>query len=292
MARIAALIGLIGFLLWGALVPRPMAKLVPHDPDVLLVDFHSHTRYSHDGRPSFSPERNMEWHRLQGFHAGFITDHNRVDGALEAKELSRQNWQQTGYRSLLGEEVSLFKTHLVVLGVESMIDHRPFDGAHEKITPFIQSMKKRGLPVVASLPEYWAHGWPQTLDALTKGGISGFEIISGAPKALDFPRLSRDRVAAFCRERNIFITGISDNHGFGYATPAWNAMKIARWRTMGPDALEKAIIRNLQAGYSSVQVLERDWRFWKSIKPSQALSITAWIWLLWGLGQLKNGRKI
>src|SRR5262249_52872498 len=46
----------LGFVAWGALLPRPMGKLVAHDPNVLLMDFHSHTQYSHDGRPSFTPQ--------------------------------------------------------------------------------------------------------------------------------------------------------------------------------------------------------------------------------------------
>jgi len=108
------------------------------------------------------------------------------------------------------EEISLWKTHLVVLGNHERIDNRPYDSDPAKVLLFIQEMNKQGLPVIASLPEYWWYHWPsppQTISlALPPGvsdpdqptggtstyqfirsGITGFEIINSAPKALDFP---------------------------------------------------------------------------------------------------------
>src|SRR6185437_1814761 len=41
-----AILGFIAFVAWGALVPRPMGRLIANDPDILLIDFHSHTNYS------------------------------------------------------------------------------------------------------------------------------------------------------------------------------------------------------------------------------------------------------
>ena len=38
-----------------AIMPRPMAAL-DAGPDILVVDFHSHTRFSHDGRPDWTAE--------------------------------------------------------------------------------------------------------------------------------------------------------------------------------------------------------------------------------------------
>ncbi len=98
------MLALIVFLAWGGLVPRPMGRLVAGNPNVLLIDFHSHTSFSHDGRPMFTPERNMAWHRDQGYSASFITDHNRVEASQMAKKESSQDWQETGYRSLEGKK--------------------------------------------------------------------------------------------------------------------------------------------------------------------------------------------
>src|SRR5205814_2258514 len=97
------------FLVWVILIPHPMARLVAQDPDTLLIDFHSHSEVSHDGRPGFSAEANMRWHREQGYNGAFITDHNRIESSQKAKAISRVDWRQTGYRSLEGEEISLLK---------------------------------------------------------------------------------------------------------------------------------------------------------------------------------------
>src|SRR5258708_4113932 len=88
-----------GFAACVVLVPRPMAKLVASDPAVLLIDFHSHSQISHDGRSSFTPELNMHWHQDQGYNAAFITDHNRTEASMWAKEDSRRSWKTKGYRS-------------------------------------------------------------------------------------------------------------------------------------------------------------------------------------------------
>ncbi len=183
--------GFIIFLAWVVLSPRPTARLVAGDPDILLVDFHSHTGVSHDGRKSFTAESNMRWHREQGYGAAFITDHNRVESAEKAKAKSRADWRDTGYRSLEGEEASLYRTHLVLLGVHERIDNRPYDSDAKKIPLFIADMHKKGIPVIASIPEYWWYHWDGstlgTVDDFVRWGIDGFEIINSAPKALDFP---------------------------------------------------------------------------------------------------------
>ncbi len=271
---------LLGFVAWGALVPRPMAHLVAQDPDVLLIDLHSHSQYSHDGRHSFTPDANRRWHWLQGYGAGFITDHNRVEASQQAKGNSRKDWKTTGYRSLEGEEISLWKTHLVVLGAHERIDNQPYDSDPAKVGPFIKEMKRRKLPVIASLPEYWFYHWGGGVQDLVRWGIDGFEIINCAPKALDFPISKRLEIVDLCRRQNLLLTGISDNHGYGYATAAWNAMRIPGWRTMDPDALEKAVLETLRKDrFQAVQVLERVNHFpLISLQPFQAISWVAWIW--------------
>ena len=67
-----------------AALPRPMAKLVVASPDVILVDFHSHTNASSDARKDFSPEANRAWHQNGGFNAAYISDHRTFAGAVAA----------------------------------------------------------------------------------------------------------------------------------------------------------------------------------------------------------------
>ena len=301
--------GILSFLLftafvaWGVLVPRPMGRLIASDPNVLLIDFHSHTQFSHDGRKSFAPELNMRWHEQQGYNAAFITDHNLVEGAVRAKNASEADWKQTGYRSLEGEEVSLKKTHLVILGNRQKIDNVPFDLNGLKIHEFVTAMHQLQLPVIASLPEYWLYHWTEagygSYQDFAAWGMDGFEIINSAPKAQDFPLAYRSKIVDLCRAYNLFMTGISDNHGYGYATAAWNAMRIPGWQSLAPDALEKAVIQQLGVErFQAIQVLERVryiptttfqllispwatlWLYWRALALLQCFSWVAWIWLL------------
>ncbi len=288
----------LGFAAWAAAVPRPMGKLVAADATVLLIDFHSHTQYSHDGRSSFTPADNMLWHRGQGYHAAFITDHNLSEASRQAKEESRHDWKETEYRSLEGEEVSLYKTHLVLLGNHTVVDNRPYDSDPSKIHVFLADMSKRGLPVVASLPEYWWYHWGEDVNNFVKWGVKGFEIINSAPRAMDFPISKRLEVVDLCRRHNLFMTGISDTHGYGYATAVWNAMPLPDWQSMDPDRLEKTVLEALKTnGFRAVQVLERIrftpetvwglllsplgtfWLYWRSLQPFQAISWVLWIYL-------------
>ncbi len=287
-----------GFAAWGALAPRPMARLVAENPDVLLIDFHSHSQRSHDGRPSFTPEANRSWHRAQGYGASFITDHNRIEASQASKEASRQDWQKTGYSSLEGEEVSLEKTHLAVLGVHERIDNKPYDSDPAKIPVFIKDMHKKGLLVIASLPEYWLYHWGTGVQDLIDWGIDGFEIVNSAPKALDFPPIKKMKIIDLVSKNNLFVTGISDTHGYGSATACWNAMFLPGWQNLDPDQLEKRVMKALKNDrFKAVTVLERPryhpttriqaafapWvslgLLWRSLTPLLALGWIAWIWI-------------
>lgn len=293
------------FLAWTALAKRPAARLVAKDSEVLLIDFHSHSVVSHDGRKGFDAEANRQWHIRQGYNAAFITDHNKIDSSKKAKELSRADWQQTGYRSLEGEEISLWKTHLVTLGVPERIDNQPYDSDPAKVKLFIQDMRKRKVPVIASLPEYWKYHWPA--QNFANWGIYGYEIVNSAPKALDFPLAYRRQIVALCRQRNLFMTGISDTHGYGGATAVWNAMRLPGWQTLDPDQLEKKVLTRLRAGGAdAVEVLERARYnpeniaelaltplanlliYWRQLSLFEALSWMVWIWIFAGLRRKLN----
>ncbi len=55
----------------------------PHE--LLRVELHCHTRYSHDCL--MEPERLLEVCRQRGIQRVAITDHNQIEGALLAAEL-------------------------------------------------------------------------------------------------------------------------------------------------------------------------------------------------------------
>ena len=310
---------LLVFLSWGLLASRPMGRLVSADPDVVLVDFHSHTEASHDGRRGFSAEENIRWHRAQGYDAAFITDHNDNQAAVRAKDLTEKNWRSTGYRSLAGEELSLFKTHLVVLGNGENIAREPFNSEPFLLKNAIQFAHARGLLILAALPEYWEYHSPprdapperkwrltrdvrraETVDVrkLIAWGIDGFEIVNGDPKALDFPTDDRAQIVELCRRNNLLITGATDTHGYGGAAADWNAVRVPGWQRMGPAELERSILAVLhEKRFGAVTVVQRRryvpvTRFQKIMAPVgllivygrslQRAQVIAWIGWIWG----------
>lgn len=287
----------LAFLSWAMLYPRPAARLRLGSPEELAVDFHSHTRHSHDGRASFTPRANMDWHRDMGFKAGFITDHNLSEGSEEAAE----SWKSGGkYRPLRGVEVSLHRTHVVVLGNRVPIDNREYDGSLEGVERFLGDCRKRfGGLAVLSLPEYWRHHW-ERLDEMAGWGAAGIEIANGAPKALDFPREKRREVVELCRRRNLFMAGVSDSHGWGRAAYAWSVMRIPRYQYMVGGELERAVLETLvRDGFTAVRVVERAkqeplplpwlffdpllglWAMARAFTLAQAAVSVAWVWAAW-----------
>ena len=82
-ARNAAFLlgGILATYAAAALLPRPMAALATSDDTVLSIDFHAHTKYSHDGRPGWTEDDVRNWHRAAGYDVAFITDHATFEGA-------------------------------------------------------------------------------------------------------------------------------------------------------------------------------------------------------------------
>src|SRR6185437_13599352 len=112
-----------------------------------------------------------------------------------------------------------------------------------------------------------------------KDGMDGFEIVNSAPIALDFPLRDRAHIVDLCRARNLFMTSASDNHGYGYATDAWSALRIPGWQAQGPAELQRTILAHLKKeGFNAVQVLERV-KFFPETRLGLFLSPMANLWI-------------
>ena len=98
-------------------VRRPMASVSIPDPDLVTVDFHSHTEASHDGRAGFDAERNREWHASAGFEVAYVTDHRTFDGALDG---AVRNPALSGEGTVLlpGVELRDRDEHPILIGVD------------------------------------------------------------------------------------------------------------------------------------------------------------------------------
>jgi hypothetical protein len=242
-----AIVALAAIYVAGVLVPRPMAALAVDDPNTVIVDFHSHTSASHDGRRGFGREINRGWHAASGFTAAYVTDHN----VLFAADTIRQ-----GVALLGGVELWNGDEHVVVLGT------RPADSAlvHGK------ALNVAALHHVAALHRgIVIETIPGHLATLPVGGIDdrvaavqAIEISDATPKG--FGQIDRDRarVLRLADSAGLALVSASDNHGWGRTAAAWSLIEIPGWRTMTPDSLDAAIEATIRSGgRSAVRVVER-----------------------------------
>ena len=232
---------------------RPMASLALADPDLIAVDFHSHTDASHDGRPGFDPERNREWHSSSGFNAVYVTDHRTFDGALDG--LSR-NPERAGEGTVLlpGVELRDGDQHPILLGVDPKrmrITSPDWEGA---------AVEADGGPappiLLLSLPGNITRIPPSETDGAVR--IAGIEAIDGSPRGMAQSARDQDAVIALAEARHLALVSASDNHGWGRTAPAWSIMRIPGWRDMTPAAVDIAIRRTiLGQGTRAVKVIAR-----------------------------------
>ncbi len=232
----------------GALVPRPMAKLMVSDPDVVAVDFHSHTAMSHDGHKSFTAPVNRAWHRDGGFDVAWITDHDSVRAAIESTARDPATAGQ-GTVILPGREVIFRHEHVIAL---STVDPRtaPPPGRDSTGTcrpwPFlIQTIPEN----LAKMPRPGPGECPV---------VQAIELLDAAPKGISQAGRDRDRIVSIADSFHLALVASSDNHGWGRTAVGWSLLRIPGWRSMTPDSLGARIVEKMRReGPSAVQVAER-----------------------------------
>ena len=232
---------------------RPMASLALADPDLIAVDFHSHTDASHDGRPGFDPERNREWHSSSGFNAVYVTDHRTFDGALDG--LAR-NPDRAGERTVLlpGVELRDGDQHPILIGVDPQrmrITSPDWQGA---------AVEADGGPappmLLLSLPGNIRRIPPSETDGPVR--IAGIEAMDGSPRGMAASARDQDAIIALAEARHLALVSASDNHGWGRTSPAWSVLRIPGWRDMTPSQLDIAIrVTIMSQGPRAVRVIAR-----------------------------------
>jgi hypothetical protein len=237
-------LALAAFVAWGYWLPRPIPRLAAADPDVLILDVHSHTAMSHDGRPGFGAAQNAGWHARAGFDAAFVTDHN-VFGAAKIWRLEAAGRRP---RLLDGEEVSLFGIHLLTLGISAVVPHQPYDASWDSTGALIRRLHADSVFLVPTLPEDWGHHTGAEFGQLSEWGVDGFEIWTSAPQAMDLPPSARRTVISWSRLENRPVFGSTDMHGYGNAATVWNLVRLPGWRALGDSALTRALIHHWRSG--------------------------------------------
>lgn len=251
------LVLLLGLYAAATLVPRPMAAL-DASADILVVDFHAHTRFSHDGRRGWTPEDVRAWHRDAGFDVAYITDHRTFEGARDAWA---NNPTRAGEGTFLlpGIEVVWRGEHVNVLDADRMyrgLLNETLRDVDEKALA-IASMLAGAEPVlIETIPADLSRVVP----ARGRGtpGVRAIEIVDGAPRGLGQVRRERARIVQLADSFNLALVAGSDHHGWGHTAAGWTLMFLPQWRAVSPDQLSNAIsnlIRN--GGRRSTRVVER-----------------------------------
>jgi hypothetical protein len=299
IAAALAVAALAAFVAWGVWGPRPIPRLVATDFARLVVDVHSHTAASHDGRPGFDAAANAAWHARAGFDAAFVTDHNT--GAAS------RAWRTTGARGparlLPGIELSLSGLHLLALGSDDDVPNAVARGSWEATGRLVRTLAGsdggRAAPLlVASLPEYWRYRWGDGVDSLVAWGVRGLEVWTTSPRAMDFPAALRRDVVARARRDGLVLLGSTDMHGIGASASVWNVVSLPGWSAMDDATLTAALLaRWREGGADANQVVVR--RRWlpasragagvavpangvvvlRTASPAHALALLAWLWL-------------
>lgn len=290
-----ALLVLLSVYIVGAMLPRPIAKLTMSSPDAVVIDFHSHTRYSWDGRADFSPEQSRRWHRASGFDVAYVTDHSTFAGAEEA---AQQNPGRAGDGTVMlsGIEVRDRGNHLIVLGTDSG-DWRSYTAGdlHEHIFESEAEARGAARPVVLFT-------LPGNLKSESAMAVDGIELSDAAPRGLTQTDGEREQIVALAHGQKKSLVASSNNHGWASASPAWSVMQIHDWRALTPAQLDVAIRRQiLSEGLAAVQVIDRRapgpvsfiglaltvpdaaWRMLHKISWAERASWLMWIWTVYGL---------
>lgn len=304
---VIALASLLAFFAICIVVPRPMARLTLDDPDAVAVDVHSHTRFSHDGRSSFTPEANRAWHRDAGFNVAFITDHSHFEGAREA---ARRNPARAGdgVIELSGVEFVAKHNHLVALHADDSVTARlgldstvASDGALDSAA--------RYPALVQTIPDNLDRLVPP--DSSGRHGVIAIELSDGSPRGIEQSQRDRSRIVRLADSLNLALVAGSDNHGWGRTAVAWSVLHIPGWRALPPDSLGNAIVDRIRsARRRSVEVVARRtpdpadsralmvatlpavaWNILRTMSPVERMTWITWAWIATALAVYAADRR-
>lgn len=253
-----ALVFLLSFYAAGMLLPRPMTGIELSDPDLVAIDFHSHTNYSHDGWSLFTPGRNRAWHEGGGFDVAYITDHYTWRGVDEA---SVDNPVLAGERAVLisGAEIRIHLRPTNILG-----DRQRYIFALDADSVYIDPDSltagyARGSPpptLLYTMPGGLRYVLPHS--EAFPSGVIGIEINDGSPRGLEQVRGERAAILQLADSMDLALIGAANLHGWGRTVASWSVMRIPGWRQMTPEGLGEAIERGLHTlRREAVEVVER-----------------------------------
>jgi hypothetical protein len=284
----------------GAMVPRPMAALTVRDLDVVVVDVHSHTKYSHDGRPGWEAEDVREWHASSGYNAAYVTDHRSYRGAEEGVAANPRVAGQ-GTVLLAGLEVVYAGERVNVLSAGRVYRGLTTDNLWDIDTAALalgSLIAGREPVVVQTIPARLER--MRAAQGSGTAGVRAIEIVDGAPRGLSQTRRERRRILHLADSLSLALVAGSNNHGWGRTAPGWTLFRIPAWRSLTPDDLATRIEAAIRmSGPRATRVVERRvaeagsnplllaltvpavaWRMWTTLGADQRVMWLVWTWAL------------
>ena len=292
-----SLAGLLVFYGFGAVGGRPMAALAVDDAEVLVLDVHSHTDYSHDGRDGFSAEDNREWHAGAGFDAVYVSDHRTWQGWLDGVPRNPDRAGQ-GTTLLPALEIAYATKYASALGEPWR--YRPAVEGNHLIADSLYALWDRGAPrptLVFTIPEQLDSVPRSTPDSI---GFVAIEVSDASPKGLRQSRRDRAQILRMADSLDMAPVAATNNHGWGRTAAAWTLMSLPGWRERTPEELGAAIEdRFHRERRDASSVVERRspwfgespaalavtapaiaWQMFGGMGPWERLSWLVWAWLL------------
>lgn len=264
------------------LLPRPVPRLATEQSDVAVVDLHSHTIASHDGRFGWTLEKLAQWHAVQGFQAAYVTDHNHPFPGSRTEAIPL----------LPGAEWSVYRQHVVALGATTQLDLAPYSGDTPGMLTLFAALHAQGAMAIASLPEYWRNHRDE-LDQFVTAGVDGFEIVNCSPKGLALPADGRRAVIDLAQRHNRLVTGASDNHGWGKVTCVWNLLRQGTQGFADNHVVARPLALLQGDGDPTLAGLTQPWLMLRALSWPERISWLTWITLIAAYRGLprRNGQR-
>jgi hypothetical protein len=241
--------------------PRPMAALAADDPDIVRVDFHSHTNVSGDARRSFDPIRNRNWHQDAGYDLTYVTDHRRFRGAREAAARNPR-FAGDGFVALMGFEGRIGGVDVIVPGLTGA--DSAMIGVRQRLQ--LDTLASGREPVVIAAIPVRNVERIDTIAGIESAYVRAIEVADGSPRGLLQVERDGERLRAIARRHALLLVAGSNNHGWGRTAIAWNLIRVPEWRRLSPDSLGARIEDVLRRRDSAqLQVIER-------VRPSSGMN--------------------
>ncbi|HTE44301.1 MAG TPA: hypothetical protein VK636_03565 [Gemmatimonadaceae bacterium] len=310
IAAVVLIVTVVVIYVVGVLLPRPMAQLVLSDPEVVSIDFHAHTKYSHDGRSGWTEEDVRDWHRAAGFDVAYITDHATFEGA-ERGVAGNPGLAGQGTVLLQGLEAFYRGEHVNILSAGRRfrgITTKDMKDVDEEALALASLIPATSPLLIETIPGNLSKMTPAKFDGGV--GVRAIEIVDGSPRGLAQGRKEHDRIVKLADTLNLALVTGSDNHGWGHAAPGWTLMRVPGWRGMTTDSLSRRVEDILRIGRrESTKTIERRvasatdpmsiifagpavfWRMLTTLSPDERVIWLMWVWgLVIVIGGLRSYR--